>query len=73
MFQREYEHTFSADYESDGPVEGPVGTKYAGKRLGQLKHLLTKRGGKAHLNNVEEMFDSMKGDGVTDRDVRLLP
>ena len=70
VLQREYEHMFAADYESDGPVEGPVGTKYAGRRLGQLKHLLSKKDGKAYLNNVEEMLEAMEGDGVRDEDVR---
>ena len=72
VLHREYEHMFAADYESDGPVEGPAGTKYAGRRLGQLKHLLSKRDGKAHLNNVEEMLESMEGDGVRDGDVRAV-
>ena len=69
MLQKEYEHMFAADFRCDSPVEGPVGTKYAGMRLGQLKHLLTDSDGKVHLNSVDEMLASMRADGVTDTDV----
>ena len=72
VLQREYEHMFSADYRSDGPVEGPDGSKYAGKRLGQLKHLLTNIDGKVYLNGVDDMLASMESDGVTDKDVKAV-
>ena len=61
---------FDVSYEDDPSVHGPVGSKYDGKRLGQLKHLLRRKdSGKVELKTVEEKLSDMVADGVDDPEV----
>ena len=49
---------------------GPPTSKYGGKRLGQLKHLLKRMEcGKVVLNDVGETMEAMKADGVDSPEV----
>ena len=69
-FQREYEAMFDVSYEEDPPVTGPDGSKYAGQRLGQLRHMLRRRDcGKVELKEVDETLAAMGADGADNPDV----
>jgi len=69
-FQEEYEEMFDVSYEKDPHVTGPTGSKYEGRRLGQLKHILRRmKCGKVELKTVEDTISDMKADGVDDPEV----
>jgi len=69
-YQEEYEAMFDVSYEDYPSVHGPAGSKYDGKRLGQLKHMLRRKdSGKVELKTVEETISDMMADGVDDPEV----